>query len=259
MAWEETRGTTTRVVVAARRVAHVDDAKSRADEATHLPVRSVRPRVLVGAGASVVVLALVAFLAFRGGADPADPAALTAAVGATAPATPSATPSEPTPADVLTEAAPSGVYRLVIVGRTTTTRGGSTTPLKERDDPKKWTFPAAECSDTQCSGTITSSSGNTFPFTWNGRRLTITHPDDSSRNKKEACVDTETGAVMPIAESAARVTWHYHYGSFVGTADRLVGTSVTRTTYEFFGTCEPAPDDQVKAVYEWRLTPVQNG
>ena len=32
---------------------------------------------------------------------------------------------------------------------------------------------------------------------------------------------------------------------------------MTRTTYEFFGTCEPSPSDQVKAVYEWRLTPVE--
>jgi hypothetical protein len=250
--WEETRGASRVVVAGARNLAHADDAKSRADEASRLPVRSIRPRVLAGAGAAVVVLALIAFLAFRGDADKADPAAL-----AKVQATPSATPSAPTPADVLTEAAPTGVYKVVIVGRTTTTRGGQTKPLKERDDPLTWTLPVAECSDTQCSGTITSSSGNTFPFTWDGRRLAVTREDDVTRNKKEACIDTETGAVMPIAESAARITWHYHYGQFVGTPDRLVGSSVTRTTYEFFGTCEPSPDDQVKATYEWRLTPVE--
>lgn len=253
MAWEETRGASRVVVASARHVAHADDAKARTDEASRMPVRSMRPRVLAGAGAAVVVLALIALVAFRGDADEADRAAL-----AKPKATPSATPSAPTRAQVLTEAAPSGVYRLVIVGRTTTTRGGQTKPLKERDDPMTWTLPAADCSDTQCSGTITSSSGNTFPFTWDGRRLAVTHADDVSRNNKAACVDTETGAVQPIAESAARTTWHYHYGSFVGTADRLVGTSVTRTTYEFFGTCKPSPSDQVKATYEWRLTPAES-
>ena len=254
MSWEETRGAARVAVAGARSVAHADDAKARSDEATRLPARSLRPRVLAGVGVAVVVLALIAFLAFRGDADKADPAA-SAKVGST----PSATPSAPTPAELLTEAAPSGVYKVTIVGRTTTLRGGQTRPNKERGDPLRWTLPAAACSDTQCSGTISSSSGNTFPFTWDGRRLAVTHPDDVTRNKKEACVDTETGAVQPIEEAAARITWHYHYGSFVGTSDLLVGTSVTRTTYEFFGTCEPGPTDPVKAVYEWRLTRVEHG
>jgi hypothetical protein len=36
-----------------------------------------------------------------------------------------------------------------------------------------------------------------------------------------------------------------------------VGQSVTTTTYEFFGDCEPQPRDEVKSVYEWRMTAVQ--
>ncbi len=254
MAWEETRGASRVVVASARHIAHADDAKSRVDEATRLPVRSIRPRVLAGAGASVAVLALVAFLATRGGADDTtDRAAL-----ANVPVTPSAasTSAAPTPADVLQESAPSGVYKVVIVGRSQTTRGGRTTPLKERGDPVKWTLPEAACSDSQCSGTISSSTGNKFAFTWDGRHLVIPRTDDVTRDKKRACVDTVTGAVQPIEQSAARVTWHYHYGDFKGSADRLVGTSVTRTTYEFFGDCNPQPDDTVKAVYEWRMTPV---
>ena len=51
MAWKETRGTSRVALAAARHVAHSDDAKTRTDEATRLPVRSPRPRVLAGVGA----------------------------------------------------------------------------------------------------------------------------------------------------------------------------------------------------------------
>ncbi len=255
MTWEDTRGASRVVVTGVRQVAHADDAKSRVDEASRLPTKSLRPRVLVGAGAAVVVLALIAFLMLRGGEDTTDRAALTKA-----PVTPSAsTPIEPTAAEVLRESAPSGVFKLVIVGVSSTTRGGQTTPLKDRSDPVKWTLPVADCSDTQCSGTISSSSGRTFPFTWDGRRLLVALDDSAERDKKRACVDIQTGEVRPIETSAARLTWHYHYGPFTGSPERFVSRSVTRTTYEFFGDCEPQPGDDVKAVYEWRMTAVQNG
>jgi hypothetical protein len=256
MAWEETRGASRVVVAGARHVAHADDAKARADEASRLPTKSLRPRVLAGAGAGAVVLALVAFLVLRGGSDdPVDRAAL----ADTDPTPTASAPAEPTAAEVLTGSMPSGVYRLVIVGVSSTTRGGATTPLKNRSDPVEWTVPAADCSDTQCSGTISSSSGSTFPFTWDGKRLVVVRADDVERDKKRACVDTVTGEVRSIATSAARVTWHYHYGQFTGTSDRMTSRSVTRTTYEFFGDCEPQPRDEVKSVYEWRLTPVKTG
>jgi hypothetical protein len=202
----------------------------------------------------VVVLALIAFLALRGGDDAADQAA----VADPAPTPSSSTSAEPTAAEVLQESAPSGRYRVVIVGVSVTTRGGQTRPLKDRGDPVTWTVPAADCSDTQCTGTITSSSGNTFPFTWNGRRLDVVRGQATERDKKRACVDIVTGEVKPIESSAARATWHYQYKPFTGTVDRLVSRSVTRTTFEFFGDCEPQPDDDVKAVYEWRMTAVEN-
>jgi hypothetical protein len=239
------------VLAGARHVAHADDAKGRSDEASRPPGRSLRPRVLAGAGVALVVLALIAFLLMRGGDKPTDRAALVDVEP-----TPSSSPRSPTPADVLTESAPTGVWKVVVVGRTLTTRGGQTKPLKQREDPIMWTFPAAACSDTQCSGTVSSSSGKEFSFTWDGQRLVVAREDAVYRNKKEACVDTDTGVVQPIEQSAARITWHYHYNPFVGSASRLVGTSVTRTTYEFFGTCEPHDSDTVKATYEWRMTPV---
>jgi hypothetical protein len=252
VAWEETRGTSRVVLADARQVAHADDVKGRSDEASRLPARSLRPRVLVGAGAGLVVLALVAFLLLRGGDKTTDRAALV-----DAPPTPTSSATGPSPAAVLEESAPTGVWKVVVVGRTLTTRGGQTRPLRQREDPVLWTFPAVACSDTQCSGTLSSSSGKDFSFTWDGRTLAVAREDSVYRNKKEACVDTETGVVQPIEESAARITWHYHYSDFVGSSSRLVGSSVTRTTYEFFGTCEPHDSDTVKATYEWRMTPVE--
>ena len=132
------------------RFAHADDAKSRADEATRLPTKTRRPRLLTGVGAGAAVLGLVAFLAFRGGdaaeADRAKPVAERSS--------PSASPSEATPEEVMAESAPPGEWRVTTFGRTLTTRGGSTRKFKDLGDPVFWTFPDGSCTATGCSGTI---------------------------------------------------------------------------------------------------------
>jgi hypothetical protein len=147
------------------------------------------------------------------------------------------------------------VWKLKIVGRTTTTRGGTTSPLNNNSKAVRWTFPAADCSDTVCSGTITSSSDKSFAFSWDGHRLDVIHPDTVATDPKVACVDTTTGAVQPIAQSAARRTYHYHFAPFVGSQTQMVSKDVVRTSYEFFGDCQPGPTDTVKDVYDWILTP----
>lgn len=256
MAWKDARGSTRVAVTGVRQVAHADDsgsrAKSRHDESTRAAQRSLSPRVLVGAGAVLVVLALVAFLAFRGGDS-----GVAAGTPSTTPApTASASPTGPSPVEVLTASAPAGTWKLVMVGRSTTTRGGKTTPFHARGQATTWTFPAAQCSDQSCEGVITSSSGRTFPFTWDGNRLVVTHDDTVRHDKKRACIDNDTGQVLPIDESAATATYHDRFSPFKGSADRLVSTDRIRTTYEFFGTCHPGPDDTVLTVYDWVLTPV---
>jgi hypothetical protein len=251
MAWEETRGSTRAVVGAARHVAHTDDAKSRADEASRLPTRSLRPRVLAGVGAGAVVLGLVAFLAFRGGdAAEADRIALVRET-----ASPSASPSESTPAEVLAESQPSGKWKLVIFERTVVQRDGTTRQVKGKSDSAIWTFPAVACSDTLCSGTLTSSSGREFPFTWDGDRLRVTRPDKVERDVKRPCVDTVTGEEEPIALSAFRTTNHYSLKPFTGSPSRMTAPATTRVTYEVFGTCEVSPQDAVLGTYEWVMTP----
>ena len=251
MSWEETRGSARVAVGPARQVAHADDAKSRVDEATRLPTKSLRPRLLTAVGAGVAVLGLVAFLAFRGG----DAAEADRAVVAEPKASPSATPQEPTPAEVLAESQPSGEWKLVIFDRTVVQRDGTTRPSKAKSEPATWTFPAAACSDTECSGTITSSSGREFPFTWNGDRLEVIRPEKVERGAKRPCVDTVTGEPKPIAESAFRTTNHYSLKPFTGTASRMTAQATTRVTYEVFGTCKVSPQDAVLGTYEWVMTP----
>ena len=67
-------------------------------------------------------------------------------------------------------------------------------------------LPRRTCSETQCSGTISSSSGKTFAFSWDGRKLVVTRENTTRRDKKQACVNKETGEVQPIETSAARAT-----------------------------------------------------
>ena len=250
MSWEETRGSARVAVGSARQFAHVDDAKSRADEATRLPTKSLRPRLLTGVGAGAAVLGLVAFLAFRGG----DAAEADRAVVADPKASPSATPQGPTPAEVLAESQPTGEWKLVIFDRTVVQRDGTTKRLNARSEGATWTLPAAACSDTQCSGVITSSSGREFPFTWNGDRLKVTRPEKVERDVKRPCVDTVTGEEKPIAESAFRTTNHYTLKPFTGSAGRMTAQATTRVTYEVFGTCKVSPQDAVLGTYDWVMT-----
>ncbi len=256
MSWEETRGSARVAVGAARQVAHADDAKSRVDEATRLPTKSLRPRLLTAVGAGVAVLGLVAFLAFRGG-DAAE-ADRTAPVDTKpSPTAAPSEPSEPTPAEVLAESQPSGEWQVRTFGRTITTRGGSTRKFKDVGDPVVWTFPDGSCTATDCSGTISSSSGKTFAYSWNGRKLVVTRENTTRRDPKQACVNKETGEVQPIESSAARATYRYRLEAFTGTSARLASTEHVSVSYEFFGDCEPGPTDDVAATYEWVMTPAE--
>ena len=256
MSWKETRGSARVAVGVARHLAHADDAKSRVDEATRLPTKSLRPRVLTAVGAGVAVLGLVSFLAFRGG-DAAEADRTTRAeVKASASATPSE-PPEPTPAEVLAESQPSGQWKVRTFGRTVTTRAGSTRKFKDVGDPVVWTLPDGSCTATDCSGTISSSSGKTFAYSWNGRKLVVTRENTMRRDPKAACVDKVTGEVQPIESSAARATYRYRLEAFTGTPARLTSTEHVSVSYEFFGDCEPGPTDDVAATYEWIMTPVR--
>ena len=251
MAWEEARGSSRVVVGAARQVAHADDAKSRVDEASRLPTKSLRPRVLTAVGVGVACWCWSRSWPCGEGMLPR-PIVLRSSTRRRPRQPP---PSEPTPAEVLAESQPSGEWKLVIFDRTVVQRDGTTRQMKAKSESATWTFPAVACSDTQCSGTITSSSGREFPFTWNGDRLRVTRPEKVERDVKRPCVDTVTGEEEPIALSAFRTTNHYSLKPFTGSASRMTAQATTRVTYEVFGTCKVSPQDAVLGTYEWVMTP----
>ncbi len=203
----------------------------------------------MGAGAALAVLGLVAFLVMRGG-DAEEPAAAPAEPTADA----SAEPAEPSRAEVLAASVPVGEWRVVAVASKQFQRNGASSPIEGRD-VNTWTFPAADCADTACAGTLQSSSGRSFAFTWDGRRLEVTRTETVSRDKKRACIDRGTGQVLPIEESAARVTYRYSYTPFRGSAEEMTSRQTTRLSYEFFGTCEPGPTDVVRYTWLWTMTP----
>ena len=254
MTWQETRGASRVVVAGVRHVAHADDAKSRTHEASRLSARSLRPRVLAAVG--VGGRARARRLSRRPGR-----------VRRSGPGSAGGRRVDSL-GDALGHAvrACSGrrAHRGRADGRVPADRrrahdhhpGRPTTPLKDRDDPVTWTLPAAECSDAQCSGTITSSSGRSFPFTWDGDRLRVTQSEKVARDVKRPCVDTVTGEEEPIALSAFRTTNHFSLKPFTGTASRMTAQATTRVTYEVFGTCKVTPEDAVLGTYECVMTPL---
>jgi len=256
MAWKEERGAGRAAVAGAHTLAHSDDAKSRVHEATKVAGRSwVKPLVAGVAGVVLVVGGVVVAQALTGGDDGREPAADQGSPSVRPTPTPSPTPSTPTPEEILDQSQPAGTWKLTRVGKTQTERGGRVKPFKFREQDNNWTFATEGCTDEVCRGTVSSTSGNTFSYVWDGDQLVVKHPksDLVSREEKVACYDRDTGEILPIEESAARYTYHYSYSPFTGSATELTGTSTVRIDYEFFGTCTPDSDDIVEYAYEWRL------
>ena len=250
MLWEETRGTSRAVADDARRVAHVDDAKARTDEASRLPGRSGPKRALVmaGVGVLVVVVAITAVVLLGSDAEP--PAAARAAA---AEPSPSAEPVELAPAQVLQESQPQGEWRVQSYGREMIQRDGARQRHKEVGEAVTWTIPAGNCTDSGCVGTISSSSGRQIPFVWDGKRFDPNLRGKPDRRPKVACVDDITRAPLPIEESAVIITYTPKFRTFTGSGGRMTMNQTLRVSYEFFGTCDAGPTDPVAYTYEWVL------
>lgn len=135
----------------------------------------------------------------------------------------------------------------------TTLRDGST----EEGDPYESTvLIEADCNASACRGSLTElgSDGKPLPLVWNGTSVTLGERS-VSKAPKAACVDNATGETLPIGESAAIITTTTTYKSSSGSPpDRFVIEVVYKYTYEFFGTCEPGADDDVRTVGRWVLT-----
>lgn len=251
MTWEDPRPAMRAATGAARQVAHAEDAKHRIDEASATRVIAApraRPKWLapVLAGAAVmVVLAGAGALALTGGSDSADPSP--EPPGTTAAESPTAEPTEGTAVE---DTQPRGVYTVTSKLLPTDLRGGGT--RKEAGaKPATWTFKPDGCTDTECVGTIKSSSGAKISYVYDGTGLKLAREPVTS--PKEACVDTVTGEVRPIEESAAIHHYKYSYDPLrfqpgePGEPPQLASWRVRgRVTIDFFGDCEPDPTNPVQ-------------
>jgi len=166
-------------------------------------------------------------------------------------ATPSSASSPPEELEVLsaesiTQSQPMGRWRAQVIGRSQLLRSGVRVPLDYRQQPTTWTFTSESCSADGCTGTVSSSSGRSFPYTWDGRELVVDRRL-TDKSGKVACFD-ESGDSVPIPEGAASHTYRYSFGSFAGSADRLTSRLVIEISTEFSGSCQATPDDPLTYV-----------
>jgi hypothetical protein len=130
-------------------------------------------------------------------------------------------------------------------------------PLDYRQQPTRWTFTSDSCSADGCTGTVSSSSGQDYPYTWDGRELVVVRQltDESG---KLACADG-SGDSVPISEGAATHTYRYSFGSFAGSANQLTSRLVIEISTEFSGSCQATPDDPLTYVEDQVLTKLPEG
>lgn len=226
--------------------------------------RRISTKVVLAAGATaaVVVAAVVVGIVLTSGDDDEDagPAG-------------SPTSSEPTLSEEelreqerqekreeLQAAVPSGRYYYEWTNVNTQRDG---TELKPDKDSGFWVFESRECTARGCTGSVDSGAGATanVTFSWNGRTLELERSPAVDREPKEACIDTATGATLPINESAASYTAAYEYkpaqvspGPGGGLPERFTLVRTATITWKFFGTCEQSPQDVVKQTATWKFT-----
>ena len=237
MAWKDTRTTTRTVVANARTVAHADDAKSRAHEASSLTGRGFPTKLI--AGGAAVGLAVVGFVAFRSREDDQrDKAALATAAAPSASSSPA--DQEPSPAEVLAESQPGGAWRAQTFGRSLVTEGAPRT-ADLPTSPSVDVLRRPRVPQSQCRGAMSSAAGNNFDYLWNGRTLKVTAPESSWKDYPKAASSTASRVSRcRCGESAVSLVVPPADGALVPCcAAKMTGPLVTTVHYKFFGTCDP--------------------
>jgi hypothetical protein len=140
------------------------------------------------------------------------------------------------------DSAPGGVWKISFVHGTYTTRGGTTKKVT-KSPPSVWTFQPSSCNAQTCVGIISSSSGRTFPYTWDGHALVVT--SKPIRNKRQACVTISTGVVEPFEQGSASDVHVQKIGPFTGSATRMTASESEKVSYKFYGDCKPGDTDTV--------------
>ena len=198
----------------------------------------------------VAVGALVAYLLIGDGRPSSDRPPGDASTSSSASSSPEEV--EVLSAETITQTQPTGRWRAQVIGRSQLLRSGVRVPLDYRQQPTRWTFNHDSCSADGCTGTVSSSSGQDFAYSWDGRALVVDRrPTDESG--KVACSD-DSGDSVPISEGAATHTYRYSFGSFAGSADRLTSRLVIEISTEFSGSCQATPDDPLTYVEDQVLT-----
>ena len=219
------------------------------------PAVRVRNQLLAMLGI-VAAGALAAYLFVGDGQPSSEPSRWRSATSSS----PSSSPDEVEVLSVetITSSQPTGQWRAQVIGRSKLLRSGVRAPLDYRQQPNTWTFTSESCSADGCTGTVSSSSGRDFPYTWDGRELVVDRHLLTDESGKLACTD-ETGDPVPISEAAAIHTYRYRFGSFVGSADRLASRVVIEISTEFTGSCQATPDDAITYVEDQVLTKLPEG
>lgn len=203
--------------------------------------RGSRRLLVAGAAAAVVVVGggTAATLALTGG-DDGGPEAVTPGA-AESPGTDEEEPPPPT----LEELTPDGrfTFTRTLVSSTYDNPG----PKRES---RRWTFDLKRCQQEEvCSGTIKSSSGSTFRYTWDGKRLDVIPPKGGRDVYEGVCLDTETGVEVPGTRGRATTVldWQPIRASKTDDAGyplRFEGGQKVRTTYKGLIDCNDSPADR---------------
>ena len=102
------------------------------------------------------------------------PLAVAAAADPTSAAPSASEDPEPTPEEVLAGSVPTGKWKMVQTFKYSIQRDGQRSQSWSYDPiTRTWKFPPADCTAAACSGSLRSSSGSTFEFTWDGKQLAV--------------------------------------------------------------------------------------
>ena len=99
--------------------------------------------------------------------------------------------------ETITQSQPTGRWRAQVIGESQLLRSGVRVPLDYRQQPTKWTFNTDSCSADGCTGTVSSSSGQEFPYAWDGRELVVVRQltDTSGKVGRASCRERVSNCV----------------------------------------------------------------
>jgi len=204
---------------------------------------STRKFVALGAGAAVLVVGAAAVTYAVNNGAPAP----TSAAAADDAAPVAAEEEEEPPPPTLEDLTPSGRYTFE------RTLVSSTYEQKlPKHETRVWTLDLKKCQqDTVCSGTIASSSGSTFKYSWDGKRFVVTPPKGGRSAYQGLCVDKVTNEEVPgsLGRAVETVTWNPLKAAETdadGFPVSLSGGQRLMTTYEGLVDCDDSPTERAR-------------